>query len=74
MVNNDYSQFTVFWIIAFPLKDWKGVFESHQTCSTESLMRMRWTVTHSAGTGIYARLNQKHFWARCNLKGQASLW
>src|SRR5256885_8040511 len=37
-----------------------GVFDSHHTYSTESLIRMRRTVTHSAGIGILAGLNQKH--------------
>src|SRR5271155_5043814 len=42
----------------------QGVFESHHTYSTESLTRIRRTVTHSAGTGILAGLYQKHSWAR----------
>src|SRR5262249_3532267 len=41
-----------------------GVLESHHTYSTASLMRIRRTVTHSAGMGIFAGLNQKHSWAR----------
>src|SRR5271170_166296 len=41
-----------------------GVFENHQTYSTESRTRTRRTVTHSAGTGIFAGLYQKHSWAR----------
>jgi len=40
-----------------------GVFDNHQTYSTASLTRMRRTVTHSAGIGIFAGLNQKHSWA-----------
>src|SRR6185437_1154751 len=42
----------------------QGVFESHQTYSTESRTRTRLTVTHSAGAGIFAGLYQKHSWAR----------
>src|SRR6266704_3530606 len=38
----------------------QGVFESHQTYSTESRTRTRLTVTHSAGAGIFAGLYQKH--------------
>ena len=34
------------------------VLASHQTCSTESLTRTLRTVTHSAGTGIFAGLYQ----------------
>src|SRR5919199_3626843 len=41
-----------------------GVLDSHQTCSTESRMRIRRTVTHSAGIGILAGLYQKHSCAR----------
>src|ERR1017187_8707735 len=41
-----------------------GVFESHQTYSTESLTLTRRTVTHSAGTGILAGLYQKHSCAK----------
>src|SRR5215467_1145062 len=42
----------------------QGVLDSHHTYSTESLTRMRRTVTHSAGIGILAGLNQKHSCAR----------
>src|SRR5258706_1122615 len=42
----------------------QGVFENHQTYSTESLTRIRRTVTHSAGIGILAGLYQKHSCAR----------
>src|ERR1035438_5748182 len=41
-----------------------GVLENHQTYSTESRTRIRRTVTHSAGTGIFAGLYQKHSCAR----------
>src|SRR5438067_1975931 len=44
----------------------QGVFDNHQTYSTESFTRMRRTVTHSAGIGIFAGLNQKHSCARWN--------
>src|SRR3990172_4599865 len=40
------------------------VVESHQTYSTESLIRTRRTLTHSAGVGILAGLYQKHSCAR----------
>src|SRR5258708_38438347 len=43
-----------------------GVFDSHQTYSTESLIRTLRTVTHSAGTGIFAGLYQKQSCARWN--------
>ncbi len=46
--------FNTFKLLAFGC----GVFESHQTCSTESFTRTRRTVTHSAGTGIFAGLYQ----------------
>ena len=42
----------------------QGVLDSHQTYSTESLRRIRLTVTHSAGMGILAGLYQKHSWAK----------
>src|SRR6478752_5589496 len=42
----------------------QGVFENHQTYSTESRTRILLTVTHSAGTGIFAGLYQKHSCAR----------
>src|SRR5664280_1507377 len=41
-----------------------GDLESHHTYSTESRTRIRRTVTHSAGTGIFAGLYQKHSCAR----------
>jgi len=42
----------------------QGVFDSHQTYSTESLIRTRRTLTHSAGVGIFAGLYQKHSWQK----------
>src|SRR5262249_34100866 len=39
---------------------------SPPTNSTGALARRRRTVTHSAGMGILAGLNQKHSWARWN--------
>src|SRR5262245_3171044 len=41
-----------------------GVFDNHHTYSTESLMRNRRTLTHSAGAGNLAGLYQKHSCAR----------
>src|SRR5438093_523507 len=42
----------------------QGVLDSHQTYSTESRSPILRTVTHSAGAGILAGLNQKHSCAR----------
>ncbi len=42
----------------------QGVGESHQMCSTESLILIRRTFTHSAGAGSFAGLYQKHSCAR----------
>ena len=36
----------------------RSVFDSHQHGSTESLTRIRWMFTHSAGVGIFAGLCQ----------------
>src|SRR5690348_12797913 len=44
----------------------QAVLENHQTYSTESRMRIRRTVTHSAGIGIFAGLYQKHSCAKWN--------
>src|SRR5436309_943349 len=41
-----------------------GVLASHQMYSTESLIRTRRTLTHSAGAGIFAGLYQKHSCAK----------
>src|SRR5271157_2291046 len=60
--------FRTFQLLAFG----QGVLESHQTYSTESLILIRRTVTHSAGIGILAGLYQKHSCAKWNPRSSTS--